>query len=228
MKVITIIQARTTSSRLPNKALIDVFGKSLLERVVDQAKSIKLTDEIWVATSKHQNDDLIEILCDRINVKCFRGSLEDVRSRFFQIVRERNGELIVRVTADNPLTEPEYADQLISFLKEHDDYDYVRMSKNNVIDGTNSEVFTYSALEKSVKNYSDLGNKEHVTPAMIQDMNMIELMPNNKDLITEKSYFAGIDTFEDLLHLTKIYKKLGEQNTLKNLIQLLNEHKETI
>jgi len=228
MKVITIIQARTTSSRLPNKALIDVFGKSLLERVIHQAKSIKLTDEVWVATSTHENDDLIEILCDRINVKCFRGSLDDVRSRFYQIARERNGELIVRVTADNPLTEPEYADQLISFLQENEYYDYARIAKDNVVDGTNSEVFTASALEKSVNNYSDLGNMEHVTPAMIRDMNMIELIPANKDLITEKSYFAGIDTFQDLLHLTKIYKKLGEQNTLKNLIQLLNEHKETI
>lgn len=228
MKVITIIQARTTSSRLPNKALIDVFGKSLLERVINQAKSIKFTDEVWVATSTHENDDLIEILCDRINVKCFRGALEDVRSRFYQIACERNGELIVRVTADNPLTEPEYADQLISFLQENEYYDYARISKDNVVAGTNSEVFTASALEKSVNNYSDLGNKEHVTPAMIRDMNMIELIPANKDLITEKSYFAGIDTFQDLLHLTKIYKKLGNQNTLKNLIRLLNEHKEKI
>jgi spore coat polysaccharide biosynthesis protein SpsF len=228
MKVITIIQARTTSSRLPNKALLDIFGKSLLERVIDQAKSIRLTDEVWVATSQHENDDLIEILCDRVNVNCYRGSLDDVRSRFFHLAEERNGDLIVRITADNPLTEPEYADQLISFLKENRHYDYARIAKDKVIDGSNSEVFTKTALEKSINKYSDPKNMEHVTPAMIEDMNLIELTPDNKDLITKKAYFAGVDTFEDLLHLTKIYKRLGETKTLNKLIQLLNEHKKTV
>ena len=78
MKVISIIQARTTSTRLPNKALLEIYGKSLLERVIDQALKIKNTDEVWVATSSHENDDLIEILCDRKNIPCFRGSLEAV------------------------------------------------------------------------------------------------------------------------------------------------------
>ena len=62
MKVISIIQARTTSTRLPNKALLEIYGKSLLERVIDQALKIKNTDEVWVATSSHENDDLLSLI----------------------------------------------------------------------------------------------------------------------------------------------------------------------
>lgn len=225
MKVVTIIQARTTSSRLPNKALLDIYGKSLLERVIDQAEKIKNTDEVWVATSTHENDDLIEILCERKGVACHRGSLEDVRGRFYHIAVNQQADIVVRITADNPLTEPEYAEELISFLKKNSKkYDYTRMNKSTVLDGTYSEAFTMKSLEESVERYDDERNREHVTPAIIENMRIHELVSANEDLIAKKPYFVGVDTFLDLKRVTLLYKKFGEEDTLKHIIKETNKY----
>ncbi|NBC05537.1 MAG: acylneuraminate cytidylyltransferase [Bacteroidetes bacterium] len=225
MKAVTIIQARTTSTRLPNKVLLEIYGTSLLERVINQAKKIRSTDEVWVATSTHENDDLIEILCERKNIPCHRGSLEDVRGRFYHIAKKQNADIIVRITADNPFTEPEYAAEMIDFLKEnHDKYDYVRMDRSTILEGTHSEVFMMDALEKSVTDFDDSENREHVTPAIIREMRMFETKPLNKDLIAKKPYFIGVDTFSDFKKATYLYKVFGEQDTLKQLIKTINKN----
>ena len=225
MKVVTIIQARTTSTRLPNKVLLEIYGKSLLERVIDQAQKIRNSDEVWVATSIHENDDLIETLCERKNVPCFRGSLDDVRGRFYKIAEDQNADIIIRITADNPFTEPEYAGELIDYIKDNrEECDYVRMELSSILDGSHSEVFTAKALDRSVREYDDIENKEHVTPAIIKYMKMHEITPSNKDLITEKPYFIGVDTFMDFKRATGLFKKFGEQDTLKHLIKELNKN----
>lgn len=229
MKVVTIIQARTTSSRLPNKVIMDIYGKSLLERVIDQAEKIKHTDEIWVATSDHESDDPIEILCERMGTKCHRGSLEDVRSRFYDIALNQKADLIVRITADNPFTAPEYADQLISYMKNYSGkYDYARMDRSTVLDGTNSEVFTIGSLEKSVEFYTDEQNREHVTPAIIQEMRMIELIPEDEDLISKIPYFVGVDTYSDLKRAVLLYKEYGDKNTLKHIIKNMSKNEKEV
>lgn len=229
MKVITIIQARTTSTRLPNKVLLEIYGKSLLDRVIDQALKINNTDEVWVATSTHENDDLIEIMCERKNVPYYRGDLDDVRGRFYTIAKNQNAEIIVRITADNPFTEPAYAEQLIDFLKDNsEEYDHVCMDKSTVLDGSNSEVFTMKALEKSVSEYNDAFNKEHVTPALIQQMKTQKLVSTDKDLIAKNPYFIGVDTFADLKHATQLFMKFGEQDTLKQIIKKINKNEKAI
>lgn len=228
MKVVTIIQARTTSSRLPNKALLDIYGKPLLERVIDQSKMIENSDELWVATSTHENDDLIEMLCNRKKVFCLRGSLEDVRGRFYEIATNQKADIIVRITADNPFTEPVYAMELIDFLKNNPDCDYVRMDKTKILDGSHSEVFTMKALEKSVKNYNDNYNEEHVTPAIIESMNLCEIIPSQNEFIAKSPYFIGVDTFTDYKKVNQIYRDLGEHNTLLQLIKKINQNGKSI
>jgi spore coat polysaccharide biosynthesis protein SpsF len=222
MKVVTIIQARTTSSRLPYKVMLDIYGETLLERVIKQARKISNSDELWVATSTHKKDDMIEILCNRKNVRCHRGSLADVRSRFHDIAVENNADIIVRITADNPFTEPAYAEELIDFLKSNSHYDYARMDKSTILDGSHSEVFTMKALEKSVSDYNDTENQEHVTPAIIQNMRLYEATPSNEDLIAKKPYFIGVDTFKDYKRSTLLFQKYGETETLKYIIKKVN------
>ena len=225
MKVVTIIQARTTSSRLPNKVMLDIYGKSLLERVIEQVRKIKNSDEIWVATSTHAHDDIIELLCERLSVPCYRGSLKDVRSRFYDIGKRQKADLIVRITADNPLTNPDIAAELIETLKNNQTYDYVRMDWSKIIDGSHSEVFTFDALEKSIDKYKSKDDIEHVTLAIINHMNILEISPSDEELISENSYFAGVDTFEDYKKSNLLFKKYGETNTLKQLIKELKNGK---
>jgi len=224
MKIITIIQARTSSSRLPNKVLLDLYGKCLLERVIDKANKITKSDEVWVATSVHENDDIIEYLCERTGTPFYRGSLLDVRWRYYHIAKQQNADIIVRITADNPFTEPEIADQLIETLINNPEKDYARMDKSKILDGTHSEVFTMTALEKSIKEFDDDQNREHVTPAMITHMEKVEVIPSNNELIPKTPYFIGVDTFEDFKRCILIYKKFGTKKTVKYLIKQINTY----
>ena len=181
MKVITVIQARTSSSRLRNKVLLNFNKNTLLGQVINSVKSSKEVDEIWVATSINKEDDLIELICKENNVNCFRGSLIDVRSRFDLISKKTNADIIVRVTADNPFTESFYIDQMISYIKSHNDVDYVCMDKSMILEGTGSEIFTSKSLNKSIEMSNHEMDKEHVTQYLINNSLFKKeyLKPNN-------------------------------------------------
>ena len=228
MKVITIIQARTSSSRLRNKVLLNFNRNTLLGQVIDSVKATRDVDEIWVATSKNKEDDLIELICKENNVNCFRGSLSDVRSRFDLISKKTNADIIVRVTADNPFTESSYIDQMISYIKSHKDVDYVCMDKSMILDGTGSEVFTSKSLNKSVEMSNYEMYIEHVTQFIIKN-NLFKkeyLKPNNIEFLSKKPYFLGVDTFEDYVRNINILNKYSSTNTLKKIILKINNNEE--
>lgn len=203
---------------------MDINGRSLLDRVIDKALQIKTTSNVWVATSTDKTDDAIELLCEGRNIPCHRGSLQDVRSRFYDIAKMENTDVLVRVTADNPLTEPAYADQLIQYLVDNPDCDYVRMRKELIPDGSGTEVFTFRSFEDAIEKYSDAGNKEHVTPALIEHYKKAELTPNDEELIARDPYFVGVDTMEQYINAIKIFRLYGETNTLKSIIRKVNQH----
>jgi len=228
MKVVTIIQARTSSSRLRNKVLLSMHGKSLLNRVIDRTLAIKESDEVWVATSDDPTDDAIEWMCRNRDIPYFRGSLNDVRSRFYTIATSQRADIIVRVTADNPFTEPSYADQMIRYVKTNPTVDYVRMVKSTIIDGTGCEVFTMSAFQKSVERYNTPSDIEHVTTSLISEFNMVELIPDDKELVTNQPYFLGVDTMEDYIKTIRLYHRYGDQITLKQIIQKVNENENVL
>jgi spore coat polysaccharide biosynthesis protein SpsF (cytidylyltransferase family) len=228
MKVVTIIQARTTSQRLRNKVLMDINGRSLLDRVIDKALQIKSPSRVWVATSSDKTDDAIELLCDGRNIPCHRGSLHDVRSRFYEIAKKENADVLVRITADNPLTEPTYADQMIQYLIQNPIFDYVRMKKELIPVGTGSEVFTFPAFEDAISKYNDEANTEHVTTALIEYYNKAELTPENEELIAREPYFVGVDTMEQYIDAIKLFRLYGETDTLSSIIRKINQRERVI
>jgi len=216
-KVVAIIQARMSSSRLPRKVALDIYGKPLLERVVDQVKRARLVDSIVVATSIEIDDNIIEMMCQRLCVDCFRGSLNDVRSRFIEVARQQEASIIVRVTADNPLTEPYYIDLLVSKIKEHSYIEYCIMDKESVPDGTSSEVFRTEALLKSVDFDDSEDSREHVTPGIKRMCHIYAFEPEEAYMLHD--FFVGVDTFEDYLRINEIFSKNHESSELlKKLI----------
>ena len=230
MKVVTIIQARTSSSRLRNKVLLNFNGKTLLGQVIDSVKSIKTTDEIWVATSNNDEDDLIELISKENDVKCFRGSLDDVRSRFAAISKEINADIIVRVTADNPFTESSYVDQMIACMKCHKEIDYVSMNKSMILDGTGSEVFTARSLNKAIMISNHVMDLEHVTQVIIHNAVFKKeiLTPADPDFLSKKAYFLGVDTFNDYVRNINILHKYSSVNTLKKIISQINKNEKVL
>ena len=100
MNILAIIQARIGSTRLPGKVLMDLEGKTVLERVVERVKGSKFVSEIIVATTTSEKDDELEKLCKKIGVKVFRGSEDDVLDRYYEASKLFNPDNIVRITSD--------------------------------------------------------------------------------------------------------------------------------
>ena len=138
VKVVAIIQARMSSSRLPGKVMLHLGGKTLLEQVVDRVKSATKINEIVIATSTQEEDFIIEDKAKQIGTKCVRGSLNHVFSRFKQAILESGADIVVRITADNPLTNAELIDKAVERLI-NENLEYV--SFKNIPVGTGVEVF---------------------------------------------------------------------------------------
>jgi len=144
-----IVQARTTSSRLARKVLLDLAGAPLIIRMLERVERARALDAVWVATSTDQTDDELARVVDRRGTSVFRGSLEDVLSRF-QAVAERTGaDVVVRLTGDCPLHDPDVIDSAVRLTYP---------------DGLDVEVLSRAALERAHREAKLPLEREHVTP----------------------------------------------------------------
>jgi spore coat polysaccharide biosynthesis protein SpsF len=106
MTTLGIIQARMDSSRLPGKVLLKLGGRSVLERCVRGAQLSGVLDQVIVATTVEETDDVIVEECARIGIPCHRGPVDDVLARFLGVLDDYESDVVVRFTADNPLIDP--------------------------------------------------------------------------------------------------------------------------
>jgi spore coat polysaccharide biosynthesis protein SpsF len=113
---IAIIQARMASSRLPDKVLLDIGGQSMLKRVVERARRAKTVDQVVVATTRDPSDDPVAAYCGQNNYLCYRGDQYDVLDRYYQAARQFNAGVIVRITADCPVLDPEVVDDTVNIF----------------------------------------------------------------------------------------------------------------
>ena len=164
MKVIVITQARSGSTRLPNKVLKEINGKSLLQVHINRIKQAKLVDDIFIATTIDENDDQIVNLAKRLNVKYYRGSENDVLDRFFQTAKSVKPDYVVRLTSDCPLIDPILLDEIIEETKNQNVDYYSNIFEQSYPDGQDIEVFKFYALEKAWKEATLKSDREHVTP----------------------------------------------------------------
>jgi spore coat polysaccharide biosynthesis protein SpsF len=164
IKTILVTQARTGSSRLPSKVLKEVNGTSLLQIHLERLKKCTKVSEIIVATTVNKEDEIIYIKAIKWGFNASRGAELNVLDRFYQAVKDKNADWIVRVTSDCPLLDAQLVDDVITYAQNHD-YDYV---SNGLIehfpDGQDIEVFKFSALKTTWKNAKLESEQEHVTP----------------------------------------------------------------
>jgi len=163
-KIILITQARTGSSRFPRKILKKIKGKSLLEIHLDRLKRSKNISEIIVATTTNIEDDILYEKSIELGVNSTRGSELDVLDRFYQSVKKKNAEWIVRVTSDCPLIDPKLVDNIVDFAIKYDKDYCSNTLVENFPDGQDVEIFKFSALILSWKNATLNSEREHVTP----------------------------------------------------------------
>ena len=111
--MIAIIQARMSSKRLPKKSMMLLYGKSILQRVVDRIRCAKKINDIIIATSKNKSDLNIHKFCKKNKIKCFKGDLNNVYKRFVHLIEKKNIKHFVRISADSPFIDPNLIDRLI-------------------------------------------------------------------------------------------------------------------
>lgn len=212
--ILGLIQARTGSTRLPGKILMEFCGKPDLYHVYDRTKKSKKIDEIIVATTDKISDDKVFDYCEKEDIKCFRGSEDDVLDRFYQCCKQRGlseKDSVVRITADCPLIDPVIIDKVIEYFLEND-FDYVSNAiEPTYPDGLDVEVFLFSALEKSWKEAKLPSEREHVTPYIRNNESLFKIgsFKNSVDL---SHYRWTLDEIEDYRLINIIYEKLYSQD----------------
>ena len=197
---------------------------------IDRLKKCKEIDEIVIATTDKEDDDKIVNEAKKLSVKYFRGSENDVLSRFYYSAKENNADIIVRVTSDCPCIDFEILDKMLIYFKEkykEKQVDYLSNTiKRTYPRGYDIEIFTFSALEKSYINAKKEYEREHVTPYIYDKTNnFLKLSFENKDDYSE--YRVTLDTIEDFIVIKNIFENLYYKNPyfkLNDVVQYLNNN----
>jgi len=111
MKKIVIIPARLNSSRLPNKVLLDLGGKSVLQRVYEQACKAKKIDAVYIATDTIEVQEHCKKFTD--NVIMTSASHESGTDRIAEAVEKIDADIVINVQGDEPFIEPQLIDDLV-------------------------------------------------------------------------------------------------------------------
>ena len=228
--IIAIVQARMGSSRLPKKSLMDIEGKTALEFMIDRVRKSDLIDDIVIATTVNQEDDVIADLCINNQINCYRGSENDVLDRYYQSAKKYKAKIVVRLTSDCPLIDPDLIDETINiFINKKVDYasNAVPPEKKKYPDGSDVEVFSFDALKKSWIETTDLKDREHVTFYMWDKRDNFNTIMLDNDHDWGK-YRITVDYKEDLELVRKIVKRLNENNldgSTKEIIEIIESEK---
>lgn len=210
--VIAFIQARTGARRLPNKVLLPLGGKTVLECVLERVSRAQLVDETAVVTSIAKDDLKIVELVSRNGVRVLCGSENDVLDRYYQAARLLQAKHIVRITADCPLMDPAIIDQVIStYFDQQADY-CSNALMSTFPDGLDVEVFSFDALKKAWQNAKLASEREHVTPYIRNHKRTFKIVSIESPRMLGHHRWT-LDEKSDYEFLKKIYQGIYPKNT---------------
>lgn len=229
-RIVIILQARMGASRLPGKPLKRVLNRPLLSYQIERLKRVHLADEIVVATTVKEPDVAIAALCEGEHVPYFRGSESDVLDRYYQAAKLFKADIVVRITGDCPLIDPQIIDKVIAYYLDYlPKYDYLSNSLVRTYPrGLDVEIFSFALLEKAMKEATLVEEREHVTPFFYTHPELFSIgnIQQEKDLSHHR---WTVDTPEDLQLITKILLALYPKKSLfttEDVLKLLDEHPE--
>ncbi|MFZ1322150.1 MAG: glycosyltransferase family protein [Ignavibacteria bacterium] len=225
MKTVAFIAARMGSERLPGKVLKPLSGIPSLIHIFNILREVKNIDDFAVVTTILKEDDIIEEICNENGVICIRGSVHDVLDRFRAASEITNADVIVRVTGDDPLMDPEIIDRVIT---EHrsGDFDYTsNIEERTYPRGMDTEVINFGALEKCWRESADKDDHEHVTLYIRRNPEMFNIKSVKKHGAPVDDLRLCLDTEEDYLLAEKIYEKLydGKPIRLDDILDLMEK-----
>jgi spore coat polysaccharide biosynthesis protein SpsF len=232
MNIVMIVQARMTSNRLPGKVLKKVLGKPLLEYQIERLRSVKNAHHLVIATTTNETDQPIVGWCERYGVDYFRGSENDVLSRYYHAAKKCVADIVVRLTSDCPLIDPIVVDQVIKYYLDNlNQYDYISNSLTRSYPrGMDTEVFSFKVLSEAYLNSTMDLEKEHVTP-YIYTRPLNYRIGQYRYSVDESEHRWTVDTAEDFelirLILEELYPSKPEF-TLEDCLRLLEQNPEWV
>lgn len=226
--IYAIIQARMGSKRLPGKAMINLQGKPVLQHVIERVTQSTHIDKVIIATSVESMNNSIRDFCEKNNIPYYSGSEDDVLDRFYQaakINRIEHDELIIRITADCPLIDPEIIDKVIEeLLNKNADY-AANVINPTFPDGLDCEVMKCSTLTKAWENALLNSEREHVTLYIRNHPELFKIASVENDVDLSKLRWT-LDEKDDLDFISSIYENLYSIKPiflLKDILNLLKE-----
>lgn len=222
---IVIIQARTDSTRLPRKVLLDIEGKPLLWHIINRVKKMKPSHIVIATTARKKDEPIIKIAKD-MGVDYFRGSTNDVLDRFFRTAVKFNATTIVRITADCPLIDPYESRKVVKKFM-IGDYDYVSNDSETYPNGLDTECFSFNVLKKTWKEAKLKSEREHVTPHIWKNPDKFKIGIVHNHNKTKMNHLRwSVDYNDDLDFVRQIYSNLYSKKKIfimKDIISLLKK-----
>lgn len=222
MRIVTLIQARMSSTRLPGKVLADIGGKTMLARVYERSARARLPALTVIATSSNGEDDPVEEHAERLGAPIFRGSEDDVLDRFHGAALHYEADSIVRITSDSPLMDPAVIDEACQlYTQKTPDY---AVNENPPVDfrGEDVEVVSFNALERAWREAAAPYERVHVTPYFYTNPHLfsIERVPWRVEV---NGHRWTVDTEDDLAFVRAVYSHFECKDTFSwlEVLQLL-------
>lgn len=224
-RVLTVVQARMGSSRLPGKVLLPLAGQPLLVRMVERVQRARLAGTVVVATTTEPADDALAAMCAAHGLPCFRGDALDLLDRHYQAARHYGAAVVLKIPSDCPLIDPAVIDQVLGvYLDDPEAYDFVsNLHPATFPDGNDVEIMRFSALETAWREARRPLEREHTTPYFWENPERFRLAnvrwESGNDF--SMSHRWTIDYPEDYAFIAAVYEALYYQNPAFGLVDVL-------
>jgi spore coat polysaccharide biosynthesis protein SpsF len=231
MKILVVVQARTSSTRLPGKVLLPLAGKPLLVRMLERVKGAGTPFDLCVATTTDPSDDVVASLARDAGVGSVRGHPTDLLDRHVQAARAAGADAVVKVPSDCPLIDPRVIDLVIGTFLEDPTCDYVsNLHPATWPDGYDVEVVTRRALEIAYREATRPHEREHTTPFLWDRPERFRLKNVIHDRDLQMSHRLTIDYPEDYELVRRIFEALHREGAppfgLDEIVAYLEAHPE--
>ena len=233
-KIVLIIQARMSSTRLPGKSMMPLADKPLVYRMVERLKKCNHVAEIVIATSDQPEDQVLVDLAKELEVSYFQGNLLDVRDRYLKAAEKFQADFIIRIPADNPMPDSNEIDKLVKFHLEHNPSGFssnlAQVNNSGYLDGIGAEIFSTKLLQESVARSSSENVKEHVhrnffdyaTQTPVDDTWCPIASPKAPAELQRPDIILDVNTMDDYTKIKRIYDNLYPKNPNFTTVDVIN------
>ena len=234
VKIVLIIQARMSSTRLPGKSMMPLADKPLVYRMVERLKKCKKIDDIIIATSDQPEDQVLVELAKELEVSYFQGNLLDVRDRYLKAAKQFQADFIIRIPADNPMPDSNEIDKLIEFHLENNPSGFssnlAQVDNSEYLDGIGAEIFSTQLLQESVARSSSDTVKEHVhrnffdysTQTPVDSSWCPIASPKAPAELRRPDIILDVNTMDDYTKIKRIYDNLYPKNPNFTTVDVIN------